>query len=187
MQADQWFVVQTNPQRESFVAEQLDQFDPYLPRFKNPKGRISPLFPGYIFVPSLQRWTPINKTVGVRCVLMSGDHPACIPDMVITGWRSRERGGLVQLPPPPRFVPGTKLTILRGSLKYRSVIHSGMVGRDRERVLIEMLGQHVTIIVASADLAPEFRRPTRNSLRFHRETLSGQRGGRSAGSLGRPN
>lgn len=187
MQSDQWFVVQTNPQRENFVAEQLDQLAPYLPRFKNLKGRISPLFPGYIFVPSMKHWSPINSTVGVRCLLMSGDHPACISDRVITSWRGKERGGLVQLPPPPRFAPGSRLTILRGSLKHRSVIHSGMLGKDRERVLIEMLGQHVTIIVASADLAPEFRSPTRNSLRFHRETLSAQRGGRSAGSLGRPN
>ena len=175
MQQNQWFVVQTNPQRESFAAEQLSSFNPYLPVFKNPKGRIKPLFTGYLFCPALEHWGAICNTVGVRSLLMSGEHPACIPSMVITGWRSKERGGIVQLPPPPRFQTGERLTITRGSLKYRSVVYAGMSGRDRERVLIEMLGQQVTILVATTDLAPEFAAPTRNRLRKNRETLIGQR------------
>jgi hypothetical protein len=168
---EQWFVVQTNPQREAFVGEQLSSLDPYLPRFKNLKGRIAPLFPRYLFVPAMKHWGPICTTVGVRCLLMSGDHPACISSHVIRGWRAKERGGLVQLPPPPRFRPGERLTILRGSLRHRTVIHSAMLGKDRERVLIEMLGQNVSLIVATADLAPEFRPPPRNRLRARRETL----------------
>jgi transcriptional antiterminator RfaH len=180
MLADQWFVVVANPQRENFVAEQLSELEPYLPRFKNTKGRIAALFPGYLFVPKVEHWGPISSTVGVRGLLKSGDHPACIPGRVIANWRSRERNGLVQLPPPPRFHPGERLTITRGSLKWRSVIHVGMSGKQRERVLIEMLGQHVSILVPTADLVSEFRPATRNSLRKNRETLSGQRAGRSA-------
>jgi transcription antitermination factor NusG len=180
MLVDQWFVVQTNPQRENFVGEQLAPLEPYLPRFKNLKGRVVPLFPGYLFLPSQEHWGPICNTVGVRALLMSGDHPACVPGNAIASWRSKERGGLVQLPPPPRFRPGDRLTILRGSLKHRTVIHSGMAGKARERVLIEMLGQNVTIIVASTDLAPEFRPPPRNRLRFQRETLIRQNSARFA-------
>jgi transcription antitermination factor NusG len=175
MQPDQWYVVQTNPQRESFVCERLSNLDPYFPRFKNLRGRIAPLFPGYLFTPAIEFWSAINNTVGVRTLLMCGEHPATIPGKVIASWRDKERHGLVQLPPPPRFRPGQKLTILRGSLKFREVIHAGMVGRDRERVLIDMLGQSVTIIVASADLAADFRPPTRNRLRRSRETVYGAR------------
>jgi len=171
MQQNQWFVVLANPQRESFVAERLEKLDPYLPVFKNPKGRIKPLFPGYLFCPALEHWGAICSTIGVRGLLMSGDHPARISAEVIKGFRSKERGGIVQLPPPPRFRTGERLTITCGSLKYRSVIHSGMAGKDRERVLIEMLGQQVTILVATADLAPEFAAPTRNRLRKNRETF----------------
>jgi transcription antitermination factor NusG len=174
MQQDQWFIILANPQRESFVAERLEKLDPYLPVFKNPKGLIRPLFTGYLFVPSQEHWGWICSTIGVRGLLMSGDHPACIPGMVIAGWRSKERGGIVQLPPPPRFRTGERLTITQGSLKYRTVIYSGMSGKDRERVLIEMLGQHVTIHVPTAHLAPEFAPPTRNRLRRNRETFIGQ-------------
>jgi transcription antitermination factor NusG len=178
MPENQWFIVQTNPQREAFVDGQLKSLNPYFPRFKNPKGRIAALFPSYLFVPSQPNWGPINKTTGVRHVLMSGDHPACIPGMVIASWKAKERGGLVQLPPPPRFRIGERLTILRGSLKYRAVIYQGMSGKDRERVLIEMLGQNVTLLVPTTDLASDYRPATRNRLRFQREALIRQNGGR---------
>ena len=175
MLQDQWFVVVTNSQRENFVAEQLKDNDPYLPRFKNSKGRLAPLFPGYLFVPQVSHWGPICSTVGVRALIMAGDHPARLSGKVINGWKAKERGGVVQLPPPPRFALGEKLTITRGSLKHRSVVYAGMSGRDRERVLIAMLGQHVTIIVPTADLVSEFGRPTRNSLPRHRKQVYGQR------------
>jgi hypothetical protein len=174
MLADQWFVVQTNPQKETFVEERLKPFEPYLPKFKKISGKVAPLFPRYIFTPQITEVRLITSTIGVRGLLMAGDHPATINGKIIRFWRDKERGGLVQLPPPPRFHPGDRLTILRGSLQHRSVVYAGMSGRDRERVLIEMLGQNVTIIVASADLAPEFRAPPRNRLRFQRETLTRQ-------------
>ena len=169
MLESQWFVVMCNSQSEAFVADQLSPLNPYLPVFKNPKGRIKPLFVGYLFVPKIEDWGPIKNTVGVRNLLMSGDHPACVPSMVISGWKAKERNGLVQLPKPPKFRAGERLTITQGSLKYRSVIYAGMSGKDRERVLIEMLGQYVSIHVPTAHLALEFERPTRNSLRRNRE------------------
>jgi hypothetical protein len=174
MQINQWFVVMCNSQRESFVADQLSDLDPYLPIFKNLKGRLKPLFTGYLFVPRTKDWGPIKNTVGVLDLLMSGDHPACISGMVIAGWRAKERGGVVQLPKPPRFQTGERLTITQGSLRYRTVIYAGMSGRDRERVLIEMLGKYVSIHVPTAHLALEFERPTRNSLRRNRERFSRQ-------------
>ena len=175
MQQNQWFVIVVNPQRESFVEQRLQALQPYLPRFKNPKGQIRPLFVGYLFVPATLNWGPICSTVGVRNLIMAGEHPASLPNKVIASWKAKERGGIVQLPPPPRFAIGEKLTITRGSLRYRQVIYAGMSGKDRERVLIEMLGGKVTLIVPTADLVSEFGRPTRNSLPGHRKQVYGQR------------
>jgi len=172
MLADQWFVAQTNPQKETFVEERLASLKPYLPRFKNIKGRVEPVFRNYIFIPGIPEVSLITHTVGVRKLLMADETtPAMLPGKVIAHWRSKERHGLVQLPPPPRFRVGDRLTILQGSLKWRNVIYAGMAGRDRERVLIEMLGQTVTIIVPTQDLASDFKPPTRNRLRFQRETF----------------
>jgi Transcription termination factor nusG len=147
-----WFVVQTNPQRESFVTKRLNGLELYLPQFKNPKGRIAPVFPNYLFVRYFIQWAQICTTEGVRAILMSGEHPAQVPDATIRDWKAKERSGLVQLPDPPRFKTGARLIILSGMLRHREVIHAGMSGRDRERVLIEMLGQTVVLTVPSTDL-----------------------------------
>jgi transcription antitermination factor NusG len=173
-----WFVVQTAPQRETFVSEQLSSVEPYLPQFKNERGRIEPLFRSYLFVPETPYWSAIKNTVGVLCLLMTGEQPARLNGSVIAFWRAKERLGLVQLPPPPKFKIGQRLTILSGTLRHRTVIYAGMSTKDRERVLIEMLGQTVTLTVPTEDLAPEFVAPPRFGLRRNREPLMEQRAGR---------
>jgi len=171
----EWFVVQVNPQREKFAAENLAEHEPYFPQFKASNGRIKPLFPSYLFVISTPFWSSIKNTMGVRCLLMNGDEPAKLPDGVISSWKSREKGGLVILPDPPRFRNGERLVVLRGSLKNRSVIHSGMSGKDRETVLIDMMGALVKITIATDDLVSEAEQRTRDSLRLRRETVIRQR------------
>jgi len=169
--AQEWFVVQCNPQREAFAAENLSEHQTYFPQFKNPAGRIRPLFPSYLFVVATPLWSPIKNPMGVRTILMNGDTPARLPDQVITMWKGKEQNGLVQLPPPPRFREGERLVVMRGTLRYRVVIHSGMSGRDRESVLIDMLGSMVKISIATDDLVSEAERDARNRLRKRRETL----------------
>lgn len=164
-----WFVAQTLPQHERLVVKLLAAFKPYLPQIKVASGRIAPLFPGYLFIPALEFWSPIKNTVGVRCLLMSGIHPAKISESVITGWRSRERGGLVRLPPPPKYRKGERLTITRGTLRHRSCLYVGMSGKDREKVLIEMLGTWVPLNIPTADLASDQSKSSR-ALRETRNT-----------------
>ena len=172
--AQEWYVVQTSPQREKFATENLASYETYFPQFVAAK-RIKPLFPGYIFVGATLDWSPIKNTMGVRSLLMNGEAPARLSHEVIRSWKARERGGYVQLPPPPRFKPGERLVVLRGSLRYRTVIHTGMSGRDREQVLIDMLGQMIKISILTDDLVSEAEQRTRNSLRQRRETLMRRR------------
>jgi len=171
----EWFVVQTNPQREAFAANHLATYEPYFPRFKAFTGRIKPLFPSYIFCVATENWSPIKNTVGVRNILMNGEVPARLPHEVVQEWKDKEHGGLVQLPDPARFKAGERLVVVRGTLKYRVVIHTGMSARDRENVLIEMLGAMVRISIATDDLVSEAEQSARNSLRRRRETLIRQR------------
>jgi len=162
----QWFVVQTLPQREPWVRKLLSPLSPYLPVFKNERGRISVLFPGYIFVPEIAQWSLIKNTVGVRQLLMCGERPAVLADAIIQSWRGRERQGIVQLPKPPRFRKGQQLIIMRGMLRHHSAIYVGMSGKDREKVLIDLLGQWVPINIASNDLVNDdtrFRHRLRRS------------------------
>ena len=165
-----FFVVQTHPQREAFVADRIANCLPYLPRIKTESGRIAPLFPSYLFVPELTDWGPIQRVMGVRRVLMTGEHPAKLPQRAVTVWRDQERNGLVQLPPAPRFRKGERLIVLRGSLRMRTAIYAGMDGKARERVLIEMLGQMVTLTIPTEDLTPESSPQFRHRLRKRPET-----------------
>lgn len=169
--AAEWFVVQTNPQREDFVAEYLEEFKPYLPRIKTPKGRIAALFPSYLFFPAMEFWSPLKNAVGVRSVLMSGARPARIGDAIIRSWRNREQNGIVKLPPPPKFHKGERLVITRGTLRHRIVLYDSMHGKDRERVLIEMLNAWVPLTIPTADLAPEGPPRFRHGLRDSHKAL----------------
>jgi hypothetical protein len=164
-----YFVIQTNPQREAVAADRLADYDPYFPRFMAPTGRIKPLFPGYVFCRATELWSSIKNAIGVRTILMNGDNPATLPHAVIEFWRSREASGLVQLPEPPRFLEGQRLVVLKGSLAHRVVIHAGMSSKNREMVLIEMLGAQVRISIEAQDLVTEDEQRTANSLRENRK------------------
>ena len=161
MTAPAWYVVQTEPCREPFVTERLarDGFVPYLPRIRLPNtGRIASLFPGYVFVGAADRWYSIRGTIGVRQILMSGQTPAKLPPTVVDELHAREdRNGFVKLPPPPRYRHGQKVGIVRGLFKGRSAVYLGMGARERERVLIELLGRAITMDLPAADLAPPVR------------------------------
>jgi transcriptional antiterminator RfaH len=166
------YVVQTNPQREHFVIDHLKALQPYCPLFKNPRGKVRPLFPSYVFITAIADWSPIQNCFGVKTILMAcTGRPAQLADSVIALWRSKERNGLVELPQPPKFRAGQRLIITRGSLKNRSVIYVGQSAKEREAVLIDMLGQHVKITVPSDDLVGEQEERTRISLQRRREEI----------------
>jgi hypothetical protein len=56
------------------------------------------LFPGYAFVLIELQWHAARWDPGTCGLIMDGAQPARVPDAVIGEIRSRERGGLVELP-----------------------------------------------------------------------------------------
>jgi transcriptional antiterminator RfaH len=149
-----WAVVQCEAQFEHTVRLLLIRLglETYLPRIKVRK-RITPLFPGYCFVRLADRWYPVLWTPHVIRLLMAGVEPARLDDSIIAGIRKRERGGLVWLPQPPRLRPGQKVRVVRGTFDGQIGIYDGMCGRDRERVLLELLGQSVVVNLPANALA----------------------------------
>src|SRR5262244_3913698 len=102
-----WACARLEPRREALAARclALAGFTVYTPRLREQRvlrGRRvevnPPLFPRVtLFCCSLQwhaaRWCP-----GVIRLVMDGMQPARVPDAVIAEIRSRERGGLKELP-----------------------------------------------------------------------------------------
>jgi transcriptional antiterminator RfaH len=146
-----WTVAQTETQRERVAADHLGRrgFEVYLPRIKVRK-QIEPLFPGYLFVRIVDRWHVINGTIGVLRVLTNCEHPARLPDDVLDEIRSRENpAGFIRLPKPK---PGRHVRIVRGTFADHVGIYEGASGKDRERVLLALLGRMVPVEVPPAYL-----------------------------------
>jgi transcription antitermination factor NusG len=125
-----------------------------MPRIKA-RSRISPLFPGYLFVHIVDRWYPVIWTVGVVRLLMSGDQPAPLPERAMTEIRKREIGGFVKLPSPTnRLHKGQHVRIVSGSFEGQTALCDGMSGKDRVWVLLNLMGQKVPVELPGRDVEP---------------------------------
>lgn len=141
-----WSVVQTETQREHIARMWMMRlgYETWAPRIKVNRKRVALLFPNYVFVRIVERWYPITWTPGVVRVLMNGDQPARLRDQIITDIRKNEVRGFIKLPPkePKR---GSRMKIIRGPLQGRPALFDGMTTHERQRLLLDMLGQVVPV------------------------------------------
>lgn len=162
-----WAVAQTESQREAVAQMHLERqgFTCYLPRIRVERrnARVNgheaamlatvPLFPSYLFIEVLERWYAINATIGVVHVLADGEHPARVPDAVITELRAREGSdGLIVLPSRPAFVRGDRVRIIRGALHGQLAIFQDMQPKKRVELLLHILGAQRRIKVKRRDI-----------------------------------
>jgi transcriptional antiterminator RfaH len=82
--------------------------------------------------------------------VLDGAAPARVPDAVIAEIRSRERGGLVEL--PPRFRRGDRVRVLNGPLAGHVGLYAGMRPRERIEVLLAILGGAQRVTMAQGDI-----------------------------------
>jgi transcriptional antiterminator RfaH len=151
-----WTVAQTEPNREAVAARNLAQagYAIYLPRIKT-DTRIAPLFPTYAFVRIVDHWYSAMGTIGVVRLLLDADRPARVRDDIVAAIVAQERGGLVKLPAAkPRLKPGDPVRVIRGNFLDHLGIYEGMSGKDRERILLELLGRKVRIDVPRNAIEP---------------------------------
>jgi transcriptional antiterminator RfaH len=151
-----WAAARLEPQRER-VAQHflgLAGFQTYLPRLRERRrrnGRLIEtrplLFPGYGFVLVVGGWWQARWSVGVAGLIMNGAGPAHVSDSIIAEIRARERGGLVELAPPPGLRPGDRVRVLCGPLAGQLGLYAGMRPRERVLILLQLLGgpQRVTL------------------------------------------
>lgn len=139
-----WIVAQTEPRAELAVERRLlvAERRVYLPRCRE-LGRVLPLFPGYLFVHAQSLWRDVRWTIGVVAVLMAGDEPARLADRIVDAIKHREKAGFVEL--PDRFEVGQQVRITGGQFAGMIGLWHGQTGRERERVLLALLGQMVPV------------------------------------------
>ena len=157
-----WAVARTAAQREGFAAERIGEagfevFAPKIPERVGSRWRVAPLFRGYIFARVVDgRWHPIARAFGVLKLVKFGDAPAHCPDAEIEALIARaDPDGVIRLPPPtlpaPRrvFAAGEAVTVSDGPFRGFAGIHTGMSTRDREVVLLNVLGGQRPVAIAA--------------------------------------
>ncbi len=155
-----WAVAMTKPNCEKLAQVNLERQGllTYLPVFLTKVGkviRVKTLFPRYIFVQIEDQWHSINSTFGVsRLILTNENKPAVLPDKIIEELKAREDGkGHIALTPLPKFNPGENVRLAQGAFEGYTGIYEGMSGPERSKILIELLGRKVSIVVDETHLA----------------------------------
>jgi transcriptional antiterminator RfaH len=155
-----WHVVQTHSRAEEKAAVHLlrQGYDIYLPRYlkrrrhaRRSESIPAPLFPRYLFVSfdrHVQRWRPIQSTIGVSRLVCNGETPASVPEEIIAELRGRENeGGFVRLERRSRFARGDQIRVVDGIFHACLGLFEDMVDHERVAILLDLLGRKVRVVL----------------------------------------
>jgi transcription antitermination factor NusG len=159
-----WGVVRSLPKREAFAAERLRMdhgFEVFLPLVETQRAS-QPLFRGYLFCRIVEQWRSINYTLGVLCLVRVGDCPARCPDYEIAALKAMiDRHGYIKLPEAPpaparrEIAIGAKVRIASGPFGGMSGLFAGQGAKDREKVLLHVLGGQRQVLIAANLVVPQ--------------------------------
>jgi len=161
--AFQWYAIRSRPNKEEFLARQLDAHDinVYYPRLRiapvNPRARkIRPYFPGYLFVhvdleiiniSSLQ-WMP-----GAVGIVSFGGEPAVVPDSLIATIKKHvDELNASNKPGVRDLKPGDRVVVQEGPFAgYEAIFDGRISGQERVRILLNLLQQGRQVSVELQD------------------------------------
>lgn len=162
---ERWYVVRTQPHRETWAAQQLANqgYGTFLPRFwKNRRHArkfdtvLVPLFPRYLFVVldlARDRWRSVNGTYGVERLLMRASEPEPVPHGLVEQLADAAEGdGVARL--AAVLQEGQTIRVTAGPFadligKLERLDDSGRV-----RVLLQIMGGKVPVLLPEALVAP---------------------------------
>jgi transcriptional antiterminator RfaH len=156
MDERRWYVVKTQPRREIFAAEQLQNqgFIVFLPKqvktvrhARRVRTGFGAFFPSFLFVEldvERQRWRSINGTRGVSHLVTQAEHPVPAPVGVIEDLIAAcdERGVLVE---GPWLEIGQEVRITHGPFVDHVAVIDRFGNADAVRVLLEIMGAVVPL------------------------------------------
>jgi transcription antitermination factor NusG len=162
-----WAVLRSAPGHDILAYEGVCRagFEIFTPKIRtrvNARWRTSPLFGCYFFVRIVDQWRALERTIGVLSVVKSAGLPARCPDEEIATLMARsDADGIIRLSflTPQSvvrraFEPGARVTIADGPFRGFKGLHTGMSTRDREMVLINILGATRPVEISAGLVAP---------------------------------
>lgn len=155
-----WYVLNTKPNLENFVSDQLSVrgIEVYLPKWQ-PRGRRTalaprPFFASYLFARSdcdLIGISMLRYTPGVRCLVMCGDEPALLSQAEIDEIRMRihQKENRILDSEGNSLATGNRVVIVGGPFQgYEALFDRASKSDDRARVLINFLHKHTPCLIA---------------------------------------
>ena len=153
-----WYLVFTKPKEEEKAKKNLENqgFESFMPKISVIKkgekisSKVELMFPRYIFTKLKKEdsnWIKINSTYGVNKVVAYGGMPAFIPESLINELKIKcgERGILEQKKIFTNYNKGDRISIKDGIFKGKDAILLSFKGKDRVRVLLEIINHSSAI------------------------------------------
>lgn len=118
-------------------------------------GKISPLFPGYLFAafnPTEISFRTVNSTLGVSRLVTNGYNlESGLPIALIEGLKDRcDIDGILR--PPEALRPGESIRILAGPFANYVATVKTLSAAERVQVLFELMGQVIQAEISVADV-----------------------------------
>jgi transcriptional antiterminator RfaH len=162
---ERWFVVRTQPHRESQAERQLanQHFRIFLPRFRKSRRHArkfeivsAPLFPGYLFVIldlARDRWRSVNGTYGVDRLLTHAGAPEAVPHGLVEHLlAASDAEGIVRL--HANLQKGQMVRISAGPFANLMGRLQQLDDSGRIRILLEVLGGKVPVSLSEDCVVP---------------------------------
>lgn len=160
-----WILVTSKPAKETWACLNIEKqgSSVYMPmarmvhiRKRKKVIRTLPLFSRYIFVQIVSEWRFLLGTFGVAGIIMKKNAPARVHDWIIEELKAREDDeGYVTLEPSPEpsYKKGQRVLLRQGPFKGTIGIYDKQSSKDRNRVLLEVMGGEVPVYVSDDSLA----------------------------------
>jgi transcriptional antiterminator RfaH len=161
----EWYVLQTKPRKEDYVAEQLGarNAEIFFPRLMESvrigearQQRLAPMFPSYLFIRLNvdEKGKGVRYTPGVKDFLRCDGEPEPISPEVVETLQHRTGPSGVYCPPPPYLAPGARLRIDEGPLRGMDVIfEKELSGPERVAVLLAEVNLNARVVLSRHSLA----------------------------------
>lgn len=162
----QWYVVYTKTNGEQQAAVNLSNqgFEVYLPRYRKTRRHarriekiMRPLFPRYLFVRmglNADDWRSVNGTRGVMHLVVFGETPPAVPELVMESLRERETADGAILLVNPETERGKSVGIASNAFDDVTGVFECMVDDQRAMILLNLLGQTVRVTTPLRSLVP---------------------------------
>lgn len=162
--AARWYLVNAQTGRENLAEQHLarQSYETFLPRAVKVLGAghrarrtIASYFPGYLFVRldlSVQRWRPIDSTIGVMRIVKVGERPTPAPVGLVEGIRELVGAEGLYEPQAPDLNVGDHVKVVHGPFAAHLAVVERMDGPGRVRVLLTLMQQAIPVSMSAADL-----------------------------------